>query len=119
MFGPAVLLLITAALWATPVAAVGPAPFECTGEAFMVQENQATLYEIDQSGPSFNLGFRSTDGLLYATMISYDTDGDPTASYSFSSPQFVGIFQIDSTGKVFGPLSTSGVTIPNEGLRDS
>jgi hypothetical protein len=110
----------------------------------MVQENQATLYAIDQSGPlqflpianlvdqnlqdlqdsgvvpqdwtSFqmnNLGFGSADGLLYATMLSYDTDGDPSAPYVFSTPDLLGIFKIDSTGKVVGPLVTSGVTIPD------
>jgi hypothetical protein len=60
-----------------------------------------------------NLGFGSTDGLLYATMLSYDTDGDPSAPYVFSTPDLLGIFKIDSTGKVVGPLVTSGVTIPD------
>lgn len=91
-------------------AQVTPIPFACTGQAFIVQDQSTQLIEVDQSvmpftfsnigGPAGieynNLGFRSTDGLLYAVQIS-------------STPGTVQIVQVDSTGAVFGLGLPSGL----------
>jgi hypothetical protein len=57
-----------------------PVPFECTGEAYIIQTYEGQLIQVDQSGPTFtftdipggpagyeinNIGFRTTDGLIY------------------------------------------------------
>jgi hypothetical protein len=72
---------------------------------------------VPQNWTSFqmnNLGFGSTDGLLYATMLSYDTDeSNNDIGPDLSTPDFLGIFKIDATGKLIGPLETSGAEIPD------
>ncbi|MEE8523009.1 MAG: hypothetical protein V3T72_03685, partial [Thermoanaerobaculia bacterium] len=79
-----------------------PGTFACTGEAFIVQNVDAELTQIDQSVSPFvfipiggptgremnNLGFRVTDGLMYAVELS--------------SGGNVQILQIDATGNVTG-----------------
>ncbi len=80
----------------------GPVPFACSGDAYIIQNQNAQLTRIDQSvspfafvdiGPATgieinNLGFRSTDGLLYGVELS--------------SAGNVQIVQIDATGTVYG-----------------
>jgi uncharacterized repeat protein (TIGR01451 family) len=86
------------------VAAAAPAqvPFACTGEAFIVQNINAQLSQVDQTASPFvfddigdpagieynNMGFRRTDGFLYAVQLN--TGGN------------VQIVQIDSSGTVVG-----------------
>jgi uncharacterized repeat protein (TIGR01451 family) len=80
----------------------GPASFGCTGDAYLVQNQDAELTRLDVSTSPFtfvtlggatgtelnNLGFRSTDGLLYAVELS--------------SGGNLQIVQIDATGTVYG-----------------
>jgi hypothetical protein len=80
----------------------GPRPFACTGDAYIVQDQNAQLTRVDPSVSPFvfvpigaatgieinNLGFRSTDGLLYA--VELNPGGN------------VQIVQIDANGNVFG-----------------
>ena len=80
--------------------ALAQTPFACTGEAFIVQEQQAQLFQIDQSISPFsflpiggsnsfqinNLGFRRTDGLIYGYRLA------PAATRE--------LIRIDSTGTV-------------------
>ncbi|MEE8522568.1 MAG: PQQ-dependent sugar dehydrogenase, partial [Thermoanaerobaculia bacterium] len=80
----------------------GPMPFACTGDAYIVQNQNAQLTRVDQSVSPFvfvpigaatgieinNLGFRATDGLLYAVELS------PGGN--------VQVIQIDANGDVFG-----------------
>ena len=100
----------------------GPVPFSCTGEAYTVRGNptQAQLFLIDQTvvpfdftaiGPGAtgpfgaggadipiqvnNLGYRSTDNLLYAVAMPL------SGNFNY------GIIQIDSTGAVF-PFDLTG-----------
>ncbi|MEE8524200.1 MAG: hypothetical protein V3T72_09740, partial [Thermoanaerobaculia bacterium] len=84
-----------------PVAG-GQVPFPCSGEAYIVQNLNAELTQIDQSVSPFvfipvggptgieinNLAFRSTDGLLYAVELN------PSGNNQ--------IIQIDANGTVFG-----------------
>jgi hypothetical protein len=106
------LLVAAGAVWAEPV------PFECTGEAFMVQENPATLYQINKSTSPFtfdpiasfttqlnNLGYRNGENVLYAMVLN--NTGGPLGNS--------GIVKIDRDGNVF-PVATTGVTIPS-GIR--
>ncbi|UCC14831.1 MAG: hypothetical protein JSW21_02405 [Gammaproteobacteria bacterium] len=92
-----------------------PVPFECTGEGFLVQENPASLYQINQSVNPFtfdliagpfttqlnNLGYRSGENVLYAMELNL------TGQTLGNS----GIVKIDSNGTVF-PVATTGVSIP-------
>ena len=85
-----------------PDPSAGPQPFTCTGDAYLVQNQNAELTRLDQSVSPFvfvpvggatgtelnNLGFRSTDGLLYA--VELNAGGN------------VQLVQIDATGTVFG-----------------
>ncbi len=87
----------------------GPVPFACSGDAYIIQNQNAQLTRIDQSVSPFvfvpigsatgieinNLGFRSTDGLLYAVEL---TGGGN-----------VQVIQIDATGAVFGLGRPSGL----------
>ncbi len=87
----------------------GPVPFACTGDAYLVQNQNAQLTRVDQSVSPFdlvsiggptgieinNLGFRITDGLLYALELS--------------SSGNVQVIQIDATGAVFGLGRPSGL----------
>jgi uncharacterized repeat protein (TIGR01451 family) len=80
----------------------GPVPFACTGDAYIVQNQNAQLTLVDQSVSPFvfvpigaatgieinNLGFRSTDGLLYAVELSAGGN--------------VQVIQIDANGDVTG-----------------
>jgi cysteine-rich repeat protein len=168
ILGQAAVLLITAALWATPAAAIEPVcgdgtvqapeacddgnitsgdgcsaicqfenPFACTGEAFTVRYSPAELFIIDQQASPFafnpvdlngpavgneaiyavldvdgdgnddpielnNLGFRSTDGLLYAMALKVFVPNNSAENGNY------GIVQIDANGNIFGPLVTSG-----------
>ncbi len=84
-----------------PVAG-GPVPFPCDGEAYLVRNADAQLSRIDRSTAPFtfvdlgpaagieynNLGFRRTDGFLYAVELI------PGGN--------VQILQIDATGSVTG-----------------
>jgi hypothetical protein len=92
---------------AVPVAAQDPVPFTCTGQAFIVfdpasQLNQVDLFPGESPGFTFNiianpinglqinnLGYRSTDGLLYG----WERNAADNAGQ---------IVQIDSTGAVIG-----------------
>lgn len=109
--------LIFLPLVVTSVDAQGPEPepFNCTGQAFTVRFSPAELYIIDQSVTPFtfnpiaafstelnNLGFRSTDGLLYAMELNISGSTPPGNN---------GIVKIDSTGAVF-PVAVTGVSIP-------
>jgi uncharacterized repeat protein (TIGR01451 family) len=80
-----------------------PDPFICSGKAFIVQNLSASLNEVDLDGTATltpilppagieynNLGYRSTDGLLYALKLQGNGYGDGLVS----------IIQIDSTGNV-------------------
>ncbi|MEE8525133.1 MAG: hypothetical protein V3T72_14445, partial [Thermoanaerobaculia bacterium] len=85
-----------------PVVGGGPMPFLCDGEAYLVRNADAQLTRIDPSTSPFtlvdvgpaagieynNLGFRSTDGLLYAVELSSSSN--------------VQILRIDATGTVTG-----------------
>ncbi|MEE8523415.1 MAG: hypothetical protein V3T72_05750, partial [Thermoanaerobaculia bacterium] len=80
----------------------GPVPFGCTGDAYIVQNQNAQLTRVDQSVSPFvfvdvgqptgieinNLGFRGTDGLLYGVELS--------------SGGNIQIVRIDATGTVYG-----------------
>jgi uncharacterized repeat protein (TIGR01451 family) len=80
----------------------GGSTFACTGDAFIVQNVNASLTRVDQSVSPFvfvpvgvptgselnNLGFRITDGLMYAVELN-----------SGGNTQIV---QIDATGNVIG-----------------
>ncbi len=82
-------------------AGLGQLPFQCTGEPFMVRNSDAEVVRIDETGPAFtfsaigtatgrelnNLGFRASDGLLYAVEL------DPRGNEQ--------IVRIDATGTVF------------------
>jgi uncharacterized repeat protein (TIGR01451 family) len=79
-----------------------PVPFECTGDAYIIQDENARLTLVDPSVSPFvfvpiggatgieinNLGFRSTDGFLYGVELS------PGGN--------VQIVRLDSHGDVFG-----------------
>jgi uncharacterized repeat protein (TIGR01451 family) len=56
-----------------------------------------------------NLGFRRTDGLLYAMALKLFVSGNSTVNGNY------GIVKIDSNGDIFGPLTTQGDTIPGIG----
>ncbi len=86
-----------------------PIPFTCAGDGYIVQNLDAQLARVDQSVAPFNfilvgepmghevnnLGFRSTDGLMYG--VELNPQGN------------VQIIQIDSTGSVFGLGRPSGL----------
>ncbi|HEB36512.1 hypothetical protein LCGC14_0841590 [marine sediment metagenome] len=119
IFALVALLLVTGSAWANSE----PVPFVCTGEAYTVRGNpiQGQLFRINQTSTPFvfvqigsgatlpgpgriqvnNLGYRSTDNLLYAIAMPL------TGNINY------GIIQIDSTGAVFpfGPLT--GTPLPN------
>ncbi|MEE8526246.1 MAG: hypothetical protein V3T72_20095, partial [Thermoanaerobaculia bacterium] len=79
-------------------------PFPCSGDAYIVQDQNAQLTLIDQSVSPFvfipiggptgrelnNLGFREPDGLMYAVELSNSPNGN------------LQIVQIDATGTVIG-----------------
>ena len=94
------MLLVTGASWAQQPA---PVPFDCTGQAFIVQDQpvgepyQGQLTAVDQSvtpftftdvgGPQVeynNIGFRSTDGFIYGVELTASGNN--------------GIVRIDSSG---------------------
>ncbi len=84
-----------------PPPTTGPQPFACTGEAYIVQNENAQLTVVDQTVDPFefvsigapagteinNLGFRSSDGFLYGVELSGGGNG--------------GIVRIDRDGNVF------------------
>ncbi len=116
----------------------GAQPFPCTGEAFVVQNLAAQLFQIDQSVPTFvfdpiddtaptnglcdpgegcnlerpsgtpievnNLGFRSSNGLLYAAEV------DLTAGTN------AGIISVDSAGTVTLVGATTPALPPTTGF---
>ncbi len=109
-----VLALSLGLVFAGPVAADDPVPFTCTGQPFIVFDAAAQLNQIDLKpgeSPGFifnnisnpisgkkinNLGYRSTDGLLYGWERNLaDNAGQ--------------IVQIDSTGLVIGTLGNPGL----------
>ncbi|MEE8523631.1 MAG: hypothetical protein V3T72_06835, partial [Thermoanaerobaculia bacterium] len=98
----AVIATLVLAAQLVPAAVSAQVPFACTGEAFIVQNINAELSQVDQTASPFNfvsvgppagieynnMGFRRTDGFLYAVELS--TGGN------------VEIIQIDATGATFG-----------------
>jgi hypothetical protein len=130
LFGLVVLLLVTGSAWANAVSE--PEPFVCTGEAFSVRGDpvQGQLFLIDQSVSPFvftrigpgatcpaglgctegdpiqvnNLGYRSTDNLLYAIAMPL------SGNFNY------GIIQIDSTGAVFPFTGLTGTPLPTARL---
>lgn len=104
--------------------AVARLPFACTGEAFIVQNQNAQLTQVEeQPGGSFdfdpiggaagieinNLAFRRTDGLLYGIQLL-----PPSTAFGGNN----GVIQIDSVGSVVnlgippGMPSGTGTTVP-------
>lgn len=107
-------------------------PFECTGQAFTVRFSPAQLFSIDQSVTPFtftqigstasilidgvltpielnNLGFRSTDGMLYAMALKVFVPGASAQNGNY------GIVKIDSTGTVFPVAIPAPSPIPGIG----
>ncbi len=90
---------------------LGQLPIPCTDDVFMVQNVNAQLVRIDPTASTFlftsigapagreynNLGYRRTDGLLYAVELTSTGNN--------------GIVQIDATGKAFPPIQALG--LPN------
>ncbi|AKB26166.1 type I secretion target repeat protein [Methanosarcina sp. MTP4] len=99
-------LAMVALLAMMPGAASAQEPFTCDGKAFVVQDQLANLYNVTLTDGSAtltqilptatieynNLGYRSTDGLLYAAQLQGTGYGDG----------IVQIIRIDANGNIEG-----------------